>query len=306
MPTKTTKRVKKIEKPVQVEEELHLEEEEDDEGAGKKPKWVWKDWRTNTPQELWKLVSEHRMRNSLHRAEKRLVLQLKALCRHRCKGEAKDGAALYKKLEKEHKADATAFLVKDLEAGCLFASLDHVHIGRLQAEGRLLAEVRQLPVAGWCDEVPGLSLLSLGQLVAETAPWVNAVRDGLLDRRKQESYIWKRLGVGLVHLEGEAAQRQRKAKDPDLAALMAYNPARRSILYVIGDNLIKAGGRKGGPQSRYYQMYLARKEYETANHPELRKAHLHRRAKRYVEKKLIRHLLAEWNKAVCKETAAAA
>lgn len=275
---------------------------EDDESDSSK-KWVWTDWHDNTPRDLWDLVEHYRTRVGLHRAEKRLTLQIKALCRYRCKGDKKAAAPVFTQMEK----DFNNGVLNDLEAHALFTGLEAVREGRKASERSLINEAKKLPIATWPASVPGLNLLSLAQLVAEIAPLAHKVRDGEMARGRQEACVWKRLGVGLIQLEGEDPQRQRKAINKGLAELMGYNPSRRSVLYVIGDNLIKTGGnKKAAKPSVYYQLYLTRKAYEQEKHPDLKPKHIHVRAKRYVEKKLVRHLLAEWNKAVCKENAAAA
>ncbi len=265
----------------------------------------WAGFLQNVPDDLKQLVTWHRMRTSLHRAEKRLVLQLKGICRGRCRGDKKAGSDLYDKLERAYRKSEEKIVLDergdmDLELMSLFSALFSVRVGRMEAEATFLCEADNLPIIRWADTIPGLDTLSLAQLIAECAPWIYKVRDGELSRRHQESRVWKRLGIGLIQLEGEAPQRQRKAKNKLLAKLMGYNPSRRSVLSVIGENLLMVGGRPANKAThRYYQMYLTRKEYERANHPELPDAHTHLRAKRYMEKKLVRHMLAEWNKAVC-------
>ncbi len=86
----------------------------------------------------------------------------------------------------------------------------------------------------------------------------------------------------------------------------AYSRRRRSRLFVIGDGLVKTAGP-------YREVYLARKAYEVARAEELglivapsakipakRKAefrsvgHIHRRAQRYMEKRLLRDLWRAW------------
>lgn len=68
-----------------------------------------------------------------------------------------------------------------------------------------------------------------------------------------------------------------------------YNRQRRSRMWNIGDALIKSN-RDG----RYRTIYLARKEYEITRDPEMQPIKAHRRAQRYMEKRLLRDLWRAW------------
>jgi hypothetical protein len=90
------------------------------------------------------------------------------------------------------------------------------------------------------------------------------------------------MGVGLVD-----GQRQRRTTDADLAVRMGYNAERRSVLYCIGDSLLKK-------QNPYRELYLQRKAYEQEKAPDGTKMLWHRRAQRYMEKRLLRDLWRAW------------
>lgn len=98
--------------------------------------------------------------------------------------------------------------------------------------------------------------------------------------------LWKFMGVGLV--DGE---RQRKCADAAKAIRHGYNPRRRSILYVIGDNLVRQG-------DEYRKLYDERKVYEATktaiDGSALKPIVIHRRAKRYIEKRLLREFWRAW------------
>ena len=84
------------------------------------------------------------------------------------------------------------------------------------------------------------------------------------------------------NLEGVIAELQRTIFD--------YAPHRRSIVWTIGDCIIKAKGE-------YKAVYNKRKVYERKAHPKLTDGHTHNRAKRYMEKRLLCDLWEEWNTA---------
>jgi hypothetical protein len=71
-----------------------------------------------------------------------------------------------------------------------------------------------------------------------------------------------------------------------------YDAERRSVVWSLGEAVVKVGG--DGP---YRALYLERKALEHSRDPEMSKAHAHARAKRYMEKRLLRELWREWWKA---------
>lgn len=228
------------------------------------------------------LMRLHSQRTDYHNAEKRLVLQIKAICRRMCDGDKVAGTEMFK-VEKKAPSPRLA---------PMYQALALVERARKDVEKALTATVAELPVATWVNDVPGLNLLSLGQLVAELAPLLDhgtSAETGQWDRVGQrsprlESLCWKRMGLGLV--DGEI---QRKATDKIKAERMGYNPQRRALTFVISGNLIMNVHRNEGP---YYTMYLREKRKQLERG--LTKGHADRRAKRYIVKKLIRHFLAVW------------
>jgi hypothetical protein len=62
-------------------------------------------------------------------------------------------------------------------------------------------------------------------------------------------------------------------------------------MWNIGDALIK-GNRAG----KYRTFYLRRKEYELQRDPEMKPIKAHRRAQRYMEKRLLRDLWRAWRR----------
>ena len=167
------------------------------------------------------------------------------------------------------------------------------------AEKQMAALAEQLPV--WSDfgeAVRGFGPVSLAVIVGEA---------GDLSGYATHSKLWKRMGVALV----DGVRQGGLAKTAPKADWIkhGYSRMRRSRMWNIGDSLIKAGGE-------YADIYRARKEIErgkaeaeglivapSAKIPEKRAhefrsdGHIHRRAQRYMEKSLLRHIWGAWRRA---------
>lgn len=165
-----------------------------------------------------------------------------------------------------------------------------------------------LPVWGWVEGVRGLGAMGLAVIVGEA---------GNLAEYPNPAKLWKRMGLAVF--EGRA---QRRVAEPEAAAMQGYNPRRRSAMWTIGDALLK----QVGP---YRDLYLERLAAEHAKaaaegltpatttaatvaswaerglpallrvkaldpHRHRSALHLHRRAQRYVEKRLLRDLWRAW------------
>jgi hypothetical protein len=136
-------------------------------------------------------------------------------------------------------------------------------------------------VLAWAESVRGLGILSLAQIIASAgAP---------LSEYGNPTRLWKRMGLGIVN-----GQIQRKTTDKELAKAFGYQPGRRAVMHVVGDNLVKANGQ-------YAELYRERKALEQQKAPKLTKMHLHRRALRYIEKCLLKELWQQWNAATAEE-----
>lgn len=151
------------------------------------------------------------------------------------------------------------------------------------------SHAKQLPGYGWTKTVRGFGItssLSFARIIGET---------GDLSNYATVSRVWKRMGLAVI--EGE---RQRKKTDATLAALHGYVPSRRSLMYVIGESLVKGQLRKAGEDDEgstaigpYGQAYLdARAKYREREG--WTKAHAHNAAKRVMEKELLKHLWLAW------------
>lgn len=162
-----------------------------------------------------------------------------------------------------------------------------------------------LPVAEWASGVRGFGTLGLAIVVGEA---------GDLSLYPKKGHLWKRMGVA-VNADGsrQGVIPAGLAKDGATAAWIEqkYSPRRRSRLYTIGSAMVMAG------DTPYRQVYLARKRYEVEKAeaqgltvapagkiPTGKKAgyrslgHIDNRARRYVEKRLLRDLWKAWREAI--------
>ena len=175
------------------------------------------------------------------------------------------------------------------------------------AEMERLAE--QLPVwKAWGENVRGFGARSLAVIVAESAtPDPESGTTHCIGDYATHSKLWKRMGLAVM---GDVRQGGlKKSAGADEWIAHGYNAKRRAQMFMIGDCLVKQG-------ERYREVYLARKEYEraqaearglivapSAKIPKGKDAqyisdgHIHKRAQRYMEKKLLRDLWNEWRKA---------
>lgn len=131
----------------------------------------------------------------------------------------------------------------------------------------------QLPAQTFLAAVPGFGPIGFAQIISEA---------GDLARYANPGKLWKRMGLAVIN-----GKSQRKCANAEGALEQGYAPRRRSLMYVIGDSLIK----KASP---FRELYLARKAYEHARAPAMSKMHAHRRAQRYMEKRLLRDLWRAW------------
>lgn len=210
----------------------------------------------------------HRAREDMLRPEMRLTLQIKAIERrikHAMEVQSA-GGAIDAALAKEFAAASVLHLE---------AARDVLHKQKLLQERQLGKLAMQLPVWPWVESVRGFGAIGLGQIIAET---------GDLCRYPSPAKVWKRMGLAVID-----GKRQRKVLDKDEAIVQAYTPRRRAIMHVIGDSLIK-----GNDEGTYRTTYLERKEYEREMHPEFADMVTHKRALRYMEKLLLKHLWQTW------------
>lgn len=155
----------------------------------------------------------------------------------------------------------------------------HAEQNEAIAEKHMVKLAKTLPVWEWAQEVHGFGALGLAIIIGEA---------GDLSAYPQKGHLWKRMGVAV--LDGIRQGGLRKGAAAEDWIEHGYNRQRRSRLFTIGDSLIKK-------QNEYRFLYLDRKEIERRKLPDATPMHIHRRAQRYMEKKLLRDLWSAWRRA---------
>ena len=234
----------------------------------------------------------HRQRQDLHRAEKSLTLQIKAKLRRLTAGDRPEADRIYKSMQNgcDHDLAMQALAV----CAPFLTARSVLEQERKATEKQMAKRAKALPVYPWVEGVRGLGALGLAMIVGEA---------GNLSDYATVSKLWKRLGLAVVN--GERQQRKPGAE----ALLHGYSPSRRAVIYALGESLIQAKGA-------YADLLRARKERErekaaeeglivapaakipAGKHAQYRSdGHVHNRAKRYMEKRLIRDLWVAWRAA---------
>jgi hypothetical protein len=185
---------------------------------------------------------------------------------------AKQAAALVKKPE----GDLGDVILAAHESRKPFKEIENVALKNMEKLAK------QLPVWSlYCENVRGLGAGSLAVIVAEA---------GDLSNYRTHSKLWKRMGLAVM--SGIRQGGLPKGASADSWIEHGYNRQRRSKVWNIGDSLIK-GNRDG----YYRRIYLERKAYEIARDPDIKPIAAHRRAQRYMEKRLLKHLWQAWRRA---------
>lgn len=256
-----------------------------------------------TAELIAEIRETHRRRQDFHRAEKSLTLQIKAIERRLLAAsvtvtpttELRPAASSYEDGDEVLRHADTQITRDDV---ALFATLPLaearavIKAHRLEVERECRKLAKRLPVyASFFEPVNGLGALGLAQIVGEA---------GDLSNYANTAKLWKRMGLAVIN-----GKSQRRVAG-GAAIEQGYSPVRRSIMFCIGESLWKK-------QNAYRALYLARKRYETekalaaglqvvpANKiPKGRAAqfsslgHIHLRAQRYMEKRLLLNLWRAW------------
>ena len=147
--------------------------------------------------------------------------------------------------------------------------------------------VRGLPVwDAWAKDVRGLGEISLGTIIGET---------GDLSKYATVSKVWKRLGLAVIAGHRQGAPGKGASAEDWIAE--GYNPARRSVVWMMASSLFRAQPTTGdeGDAGPYRAIYDARKSYELERGIAL--GHAHNRAMRYMSKCVIADLWSAWREA---------
>lgn len=246
-----------------------------------------------------------RLRQRWHKAEKSLILQGKALCRSNVpEGDKKLATELFDRVADEKETDTG--ISSALQPFLL--SIDHFESSRKGIEKELVKMARKLPAYDWVKSVHGIGDGGYASIIGEA---------GDITKYKSVAALWKRMGLAVID-----GGRQRCVSNVDDALVHGYNPSRRSVMWNVGTNLIGGMGRGKRPAPNadlsdydwhpYEKLFVERCRYECANNPEkmalatvekdgeLKESypkHAQSRAKRYVEKRFLRDLYAQWKSA---------
>jgi len=232
-------------------------------------------------QTIEEIREQWRRRQGWHRAEKSLTLQAKAICRRLVyEGDKAEAEKLYKAVTKGKPYPNDTIAAAAM--GPLLQARDGIEKDRKAVEKRLTALAKELPAYQFVKDTPGMGALGFAGIVGEA---------GDIGSYRNVSCFQKRMGLAVIN-----GGRQRRVAGVD-ALDHGYAPARRSLVWTIGDSLFKAqSARVEKPAGKYRLIYDRRKEYEMERDPEMTKGHAHNRAKRYMESKLLRDLYFAWRK----------
>ena len=220
----------------------------------------------SVPDSLAAIRELYRVRQDILRAQLVLGNQAHAIAR-RTLGKKKDD-------------EITAAELKECTPPWLTAMIDTPKKLRKYHESRIEKAVKSLDIWKQFGEgVRGFGALSMGALIGERA---------IPSDFPTVAKFWKYMGMAVIN-----GERQRKCADRDKAIEHAYCPRRRALMFVIGDTLIRAKGE-------YKAIYDARKPLEAAKLDKdgkpVRPIVAHKRAKRYMEKRLLREFWKAWRR----------
>lgn len=150
-----------------------------------------------------------------------------------------------------------------------------------QLEKAMLRLAKSLTVSRWANQPHqrGFGLLSLATIIGET---------GDLSQYANPGKVWKRLGLAPFNGKMPSTWRRSGGLTTEQWIEVGYRPCRRSIVYVIGENLVKLNK---GP---YRQRYDEAKAAAVEKHPDWTPLHAHNHAMLLASKRLIRELWVAW------------
>ena len=252
------------------------------------------------------IVTLHRLRQNAIKAQTKLSLQGQAVIRllvpadETPKEKAKARyAAIYKAAATDPTHDLHDYVAPYLHAG---RPLDEQ---RAVYERQLVKAAKRLPVYPWVKSVRGFGDISFATIVGEC---------GDIGTYKSVSAVWKRLGLAVI--DGNRQGNPGKSASADDWIAHGYNRQRRSVSWNMRANIIGAQGmwrplfgesvRTNHDLTLYQQVFAERARMyagrldvpvaESAKGKESYSEHVVRRAARYAEKLLIKHLYLEWRR----------
>ncbi len=256
---------------------------------------------------LEQILELSRLRTDAIKARLKLTLQALAVLRRLNGGDKDLAAAAWSDAVKNEDSPHRAFVDIYIETIEVFKRRQSDH------EKLMVRAAKTLPIYAWAKSVNGFGDVSLAIIIGETTGLRNDTGEFYaLGDFKSVSAVWKRMGLAVI-----GGERQRK-KSGNEAILHGYSPTRRSAMWNIGNSVILGMGKfrpvfgediEANPEYTYFQKVFAqRARYEAGRLPhktgeaikesktgkDSYTAHAANRAKRYVEKRLLRCLFAEW------------
>ena len=225
---------------------------------------------------IQEITETWRQRQHMASASMRLTLQAKAICRRFCHGSKTEAGKLYRAVERDE-AHPLADAVR-LAIAPLMLAREPLDAQRKHYEKHLRKLAARLPIASAADEILGVGPITVAKIVGECGD-LGAYRKGVAG-------IWKRAGLAVID-----GARQQKRLGTQNAERQGYSPARHAVFWNIGASLLKAQGT-GEAAGPYRRVYDTRRRYEEANGAT--PLHAHRRAQRYMTKRLLKHLWVRW------------
>jgi len=162
---------------------------------------------------------------------------------------------------------------------------------RADIEKTMVSFAKLLPVYDWWISMRGRGAMGLAIIIGES---------GDLSNYSTPAKLWKRFGLAVIDDVRQGGLPKGSAAEAWISH--GYCKRRRSVLWTIGDSLMKTNGKDGF----YKQLYNETKIREAAKLLEMwiadgkekdkfKPLHSHRRAQRNMEKRLLRHLWNKWN-----------
>jgi len=258
-----------------------------------------------------KIVSLHRLRQGMIKAQTKLKLQAMAAIRFAVREDG-DYDSDESKAKARKKADALYRAVEadpdhELHGNVMpyLLALQPLDAQRALYEKQMVKSARLLPVYGWTQSVKGFGDVSFATIVGEC---------GDIGTYKSVAAVWKRLGLAVFN-----GKRQGNPGDGATAAdwiVHGYNKQRRSVSWNMRNNLIGGMGKFrpafgddvwANPELTYLQrVFVDRARYESEKlglpvtesekGKESYKKHPTNRAMRYTEKRMLRELYKAWRR----------
>jgi hypothetical protein len=178
-------------------------------------------------------------------------------------------------------ANTVMLTVDSIEGATLFSDRVEQYKKRLE----IVAEMLPVYEEHWLT-IKGVGALGLGRIIGEA---------GDITRFKTVQQLWKRFGLAVFDgvCQGRYVSTKHKGDSTEVKnaqhTRMGYNAKRRSVLWTIGDSMIKA---VDGP---FRKVYDWRKEIELKKPSTKSPLHAHRKAQRYMEKQLLLELWEAWH-----------